>query len=99
MGDQNERIDEFKILLDFLKKDQYAFFHLTSPGYAGETNEGIKLGMSQNDILKAYKYPERVVQLSQGELLVYPAHQIMFFLDPAGKLTKWCVFRMKPDPE
>ncbi|MCB0677251.1 MAG: hypothetical protein KDC32_18155 [Saprospiraceae bacterium] len=98
-GIKTSGLTNSKILLDFLKKDQYAFFHLTSPGYAGETNEGIKLGMSQNDILKAYKYPERVVQLSQGELLVYPAHQIMFFLDPAGKLTKWCVFRMKPDPE
>ncbi|MCB9283504.1 MAG: hypothetical protein H6563_05465 [Lewinellaceae bacterium] len=85
-----------KVLVDFVNSSQYAFFHMTEPGYEGATGEGIKVGASRKEILAKYLTPDRELQLPNGHLLVYGADGIIFWLDETGKLKKWVIYRIKP---
>ena len=85
-----------KILVDFVNSSQYAFFHLTLPGYEGATGEGLKVGASREAILAKYLTPDRELQLPNGHLLVYGADGIIFWLDEVGALKRWIIYRIKP---
>ncbi len=63
------------------------FFHLTGPGYTGETARKIRLGASRTDIIAAYKEPKTTLETPQGQIMVYG--KIIFILDASGKLTRW----------
>lgn len=96
-GFKQKELEQSRILLDFVSRTQYAFFHFTDPGYEGATLLGIKAGSTRDEILGKYLMPDREVQLPNGHLLVYGADQIIFWLDQNQKLTRWCVYRVKPD--
>ncbi|MBK7870357.1 MAG: hypothetical protein IPJ74_06540 [Saprospiraceae bacterium] len=43
--------------------------------------------------MQAYRSPDKIIQTVQGELLVYPAREIMFWINENGQVERWCVFR------
>ena len=86
-----------RILIDYVNDWQYAFFHLTDPGYTGETRQGIRLGSTREEILARYLDPDREIQLPNGHMLVYGADQIIFMLDADQKLKQWVVYKIQPD--
>lgn len=88
-----------RVLLDYVSRDRYSFFQFTDSGYSGKTQLGLKTGATRQEILAKYLQPDREVQLPNGHLLVYGADQIIFWLGQDQKLSRWCVYRTKPDPE
>jgi hypothetical protein len=94
---KTSKLEASRILIDFVNAGQYAFFHLTEPGYADETRQGIRLGSTREDILAKYLDPDREIQLPNGHMLVYGADQIIFMLDTDRKLKQWVVYQVKPD--
>ncbi|MBK6903091.1 MAG: hypothetical protein IPH04_09860 [Saprospirales bacterium] len=85
------------IYLHSVGPGRYALLQATDPGYSGSSLLGIRLGSKREDVISAYKTPDAVVQLGNGEFLVYPAREILFRLDEQQQVTGWCVFRaVKP---
>jgi hypothetical protein len=96
---KNKKLEHSIILIDLLNtRTDYTYLHITQPSYTGEkakTNKNIRLGASRQEILDAYKSPDREVQLPNGYLISYPNHNIVFWLNEKQQLEKWCVYRMK----
>ncbi|MFZ2898730.1 MAG: hypothetical protein WA004_08920 [Saprospiraceae bacterium] len=98
-GYKAKDLESSRVLLDYVSRDHYSFFQFTDPGYNGKTLLGLKTGATRQEILAKYLQPDREVQLPNGHLLVYGADQIIFWLGQDQKLSRWCVYRTKPDPE
>jgi tetratricopeptide (TPR) repeat protein len=73
---------------------RYALFQQTGKGYSGKTYHGIQTGDPRNTIVEQYGAPERIVELAQGRVLVYPVQRILFFLDEQDRLESWVLFRL-----
>lgn len=87
-----------KVLINFLPTaDAYHFFHLTNDNYSGQTNKGIKIKDSIDKVMSTEMYgaPQRVVNLSNGQLLIYKRFKMFFQIDAANKVKGWAVFREK----
>lgn len=85
-----------KVLINFLPaKDAYHFFHLTNSSYTGSTDKGIKIDDSIDEVMSAEKYgaPKKVINLSNGQLLVYQRFQLLFQVDATNRVKGWVVFR------
>lgn len=96
-GFKQKGLEQSRIFLDFISRNQYAFFQFTDIGYKGQTQLGLKIGASRQDILDKYLSPDRELQLPNGHLMIYGADQIIFWMDQDKKLSRWCVYRLKPE--
>lgn len=64
-----------------------SFFQITKPGYTGKTAKNLGIGATRDEILAAYKKPQRSIATPTGEIMVYKRQ--MFILDGEGKLLRW----------
>jgi hypothetical protein len=96
-GFKQKGLEQSRIFLDFISRNQYAFFQFTDTSYKGQTQLGLKIGASRQDILDKYLSPDRELQLPNGHLMIYGADQIIFWMDQDKKLSRWCVYRLKPE--
>lgn len=63
------------------------FFHITEPGYKGESARKISIGSDRAAIEKAYGPWQRIIKTPRGEILKYG--KVIFILGPEGKLERW----------
>ena len=70
----------------------FTYFHLTKANYKGKTAKDIGIGARREDILAAYKIPERTVETPKGEILVFK--KLIFILDAEGKLIQWVNYQL-----
>jgi hypothetical protein len=79
-------------------KQRILSFHITDPDPSAglSTEKGIKLNDQRSKITAetAYGKPGKEIQLAQGTWLVYPKYNMIFELDEAQKLRRWCVFKL-----
>ena len=83
------------VYLHLISTTRFATLQITDTDYSGKTLLGIGIGDSRQQVLDTYKTPDTVMQLAQGEFLVYPARNILFQLDAQQKVVGWVVFRVK----
>lgn len=95
-GAEKPGLQESSIYLHLVSANRFAVMQITNPDYTGETLLGIRPGDSREKVLSAYKTPDGVVQLSNGEFLYYPAREILFRIDDRQQVAGWCVFRVAP---
>ncbi|HFA50604.1 MAG TPA: hypothetical protein ENJ95_16480 [Bacteroidetes bacterium] len=77
-------------------KQAYHVFHITGPGYEGETEKGISLENGDHaSITKKYGPPQQQYPLGNGSLLRYEFKnlELIFQLGTDGRLLRWCVYR------
>ena len=82
-----------EILAHFVSQKRYAVLHFTKDDYPNQTLLGIKIGDTREKLMQAYRSPDKIIQTAQGELLVYSAREIMFWINEKGQVERWCVFR------
>jgi hypothetical protein len=68
--------------------------HLTNTTYKGTTGDGIKIGVSKDDVLTKYGNPTYIQEAKQGQFLVYEFKNIIFFINN-GEVENWALFRVK----
>lgn len=61
-------------------------------GYGQETSRGIRIGSSFDEISAGYGEPSRVMTSRQGTYYVYRKGEIIFAVDPPGRVTGWMVY-------
>ncbi|MEZ4892497.1 MAG: hypothetical protein R2778_05730 [Saprospiraceae bacterium] len=73
-------------------KKEVHYFLVTKPGYKGKTAAGLKVGSSEQDLLKEYKSPNRKIESTRGQIWVY--ENIIFFLEnnPKPEISGWALF-------
>ncbi|MDX1940280.1 MAG: hypothetical protein SFU99_06995 [Saprospiraceae bacterium] len=86
-------LEQSKIFAHFISQKRYAVLHFTKDDYSNQTLLGIKIGDAREKLMQTYRLPDKTIQTAQGELLVYPAREIMFWLNENGQVERWCVFR------
>lgn len=61
-------------------------------GYGQESARGIKIGSSLEELLARYGEPSRTVPSRQGIYYVYKKGEIIFSVDPPGRVTGWMTY-------
>jgi tetratricopeptide (TPR) repeat protein len=91
---KNPKLSNSYIMAHMASPAHYALLHITADDYPGKSLLGVQRMDSREKLIQAYRDPNHIVQLAQGEFLVYSAREIIFQLDEKGKIVGWCVFRM-----
>ncbi len=73
-------------------KEIKTYFLLTRPDYKGKTAKNIQVGSSRDAVLRAYKTPQKTMETTTGQLLLY--NDIIFFMGagPDSKVTRWALW-------
>lgn len=69
------------------------YFHITKPGYPGETFDGYKVGTTRKDIVDEYGEPNFSLALTAGEIIVY--EEFIFMLDGNKQVSRMINYFMK----
>ena len=64
-------------------------------GYALETSRGIRIGSSFEEMAAKYGEASRVMTSRQGAYYVYRKGEIIFMVDPPGRVTGWMIYTVQ----
>ena len=64
-------------------------------GYALETSRGIRIGSSFEEMAAKYGEASRVMISRQGAYYVYRKGEIIFMVDPPGRVTGWMIYTVQ----
>ena len=67
----------------------------TGKGYLGNTARGIKVGSSLEEVAVKYGEPARVMTSRQGTYSIYRQGEIIFAVDPQGRVSGWMVYAVQ----
>jgi len=72
------------------KGDVFTSFHLTGPGYTGETGRAIKAGATFTAVRLAYGEPGQTIETPLGQIWKYSS--IIFIFNKDCKLERWVTY-------
>jgi hypothetical protein len=90
-------LDHSRVLVTTDNDGKYLLFHSTQKGYSGALKQGIKLGNTLDQMLKAYGSPNSVVSTRQGMVLCYPRERLMVLVDANNILQQFVVYKKNLD--
>jgi hypothetical protein len=90
---QNPKIGKFSNLYinQNTSNRQLNFILFTAPGYGEKTAQNIGIGADRATIVKAYGDPQRTLETTRGQILVYG--KLLFILGADGKLQRWANYQ------
>ncbi len=61
--------------------------------YSGRTSQGIGLNYPMSTIVNRYGSPTYIIDSYKGKYLVYRKARIIFYINPAGLVAKWSIYK------
>jgi TPR repeat protein len=94
---KNAELPHSFIMAHMVSPARFALLHITADDYPGKSLLGVQRMDSREKLTQVYRDPNQIIQLAQGEFLVYSSREIIFQLNEEGKIVGWCVYRMNSD--
>jgi hypothetical protein len=90
-------LDHSRVLVTTDNDGKYLLFHSTYPSYSGALKQGIKLGNSLDQLLKAYGSPNAIVTTRQGMVLSYPGERMFVMVDNSNTIKQFVCWKRNLD--
>lgn len=87
-----KELERSKIYIHSVDNDIRAILHITGSKYTGKTARGIKINSQQSHLLDQYPSPEKKVNSSSGQMLVYPQNNLIITVGRNKQVEGWCIF-------